>query len=298
MCPSTFTVRYNLARHLKNVHAIFDEGNEIESEDPGGGGGQVMTSENVPPPIIGANVEFGNEHVDQIDGLDNKNEDKSCNLAAEQNSQEVVTTNIGVTQDHIYPSPVPQENIPVQPEPQKSVKTNQSVYLNEQTVYLKEGRADFDEEMSGSDVDAGMNGDISDDDWSPEAEFSSSKRTKKTPKKPTERKSLASSAKLPKSMQILDNEHCTVHVLAAENIPTEKIKTNVVSPSSLESDHNKSNDELREPMNKNKTEFQCKLCDYKVSNNTLLTDHIRSVHEGIRYPCDQCDDYVGKSKEL
>ena len=34
--------------------------------------------------------------------------------------------------------------------------------------------------------------------------------------------------------------------------------------------------------------FYCKQCEYKATHKSNLLRHIRSKHEGIKYPCDQC----------
>ena len=35
--------------------------------------------------------------------------------------------------------------------------------------------------------------------------------------------------------------------------------------------------------------YPCNHCDYQATQQTHLQKHIQSVHEGIRYPCNQCD---------
>ena len=35
--------------------------------------------------------------------------------------------------------------------------------------------------------------------------------------------------------------------------------------------------------------YPCNQCEYKASEKGQLQIHIQSQHEGIKYPCDQCD---------
>ena len=35
--------------------------------------------------------------------------------------------------------------------------------------------------------------------------------------------------------------------------------------------------------------FRCDQCDYQATKQSHLTTHIQSIHEGIKYACDQCD---------
>ena len=34
---------------------------------------------------------------------------------------------------------------------------------------------------------------------------------------------------------------------------------------------------------------QCNLCEYKTSKKQTLGAHVRGVHEGVNFECDQCD---------
>ena len=35
--------------------------------------------------------------------------------------------------------------------------------------------------------------------------------------------------------------------------------------------------------------FSCDQCDFTSMYSSNLSQHMKSKHEGIRYPCDQCD---------
>ena len=35
--------------------------------------------------------------------------------------------------------------------------------------------------------------------------------------------------------------------------------------------------------------YPCRQCDYKATSKGNLTQHKRVVHEGVKYPCRQCD---------
>ena len=35
--------------------------------------------------------------------------------------------------------------------------------------------------------------------------------------------------------------------------------------------------------------FPCDQCDYKATQKRILLTHIKSIHEGIKFPCDRCD---------
>ena len=36
-------------------------------------------------------------------------------------------------------------------------------------------------------------------------------------------------------------------------------------------------------------QYPCDQCDYKATLKWTLLGHLKSKHEGIKYPCDQCD---------
>ena len=42
--------------------------------------------------------------------------------------------------------------------------------------------------------------------------------------------------------------------------------------------------------------FPCDQCDYKATRTGPLLEHIKSIHEGVKFPCDQCD-YKATLKE-
>jgi len=44
--------------------------------------------------------------------------------------------------------------------------------------------------------------------------------------------------------------------------------------------------------------YLCEHCDYKSTRRNNLTQHIESVHEGVRYPCDYCDYKATKKHYL
>ena len=35
--------------------------------------------------------------------------------------------------------------------------------------------------------------------------------------------------------------------------------------------------------------YPCDQCDYKATQKGDLLTHLKSIHEGVKYPCDQCD---------
>ena len=35
--------------------------------------------------------------------------------------------------------------------------------------------------------------------------------------------------------------------------------------------------------------YTCNQCDQQFTQNTSLTKHIKSIHEDVKYPCNQCD---------
>ena len=44
--------------------------------------------------------------------------------------------------------------------------------------------------------------------------------------------------------------------------------------------------------------FPCNECDYKATKKVNLISHIKSVHQGIKYPCDECDYKATKTENL
>lgn len=35
--------------------------------------------------------------------------------------------------------------------------------------------------------------------------------------------------------------------------------------------------------------YPCTYCDFKASYNSVLKDHVQSIHDGIKYPCTYCE---------
>ena len=35
--------------------------------------------------------------------------------------------------------------------------------------------------------------------------------------------------------------------------------------------------------------YPCDQCDYRATQKSLLLNHIKAKHEGVKYPCEQCD---------
>ena len=44
--------------------------------------------------------------------------------------------------------------------------------------------------------------------------------------------------------------------------------------------------------------YSCDQCDYKGTSKSHLTSHVKSIHEGVRYPCDQCDYKATRTRYL
>ena len=44
--------------------------------------------------------------------------------------------------------------------------------------------------------------------------------------------------------------------------------------------------------------YPCNQCDYQATQQRLLQTHIQSVHEGIKYPCNQCDHQATQKSDL
>ena len=44
--------------------------------------------------------------------------------------------------------------------------------------------------------------------------------------------------------------------------------------------------------------LRCHLCPFVAKNNSHLLEHIESVHEGVRYPCDLCDYKANRQQNL
>ena len=53
---------------------------------------------------------------------------------------------------------------------------------------------------------------------------------------------------------------------------------------------------LNKKIKENKEDgFSCDRCNFTSIYSSNLSQHIKSKHEGVRYPCDQCD-YVATGK--
>ena len=48
---------------------------------------------------------------------------------------------------------------------------------------------------------------------------------------------------------------------------------------------------------KDKPFHKCEQCDYKTVDRSNLTKHVKSVHQGIKYPCPHCD-YKGSKENV
>ena len=44
--------------------------------------------------------------------------------------------------------------------------------------------------------------------------------------------------------------------------------------------------------------YPCDQCDYKATQKGSLLSHIKSKHEGVKYPCDQGDDKATQKSNL
>ena len=44
--------------------------------------------------------------------------------------------------------------------------------------------------------------------------------------------------------------------------------------------------------------YPCKQCDYKATRRCHLSTHIASKHNGVKYPCDQCDYKASNQSNL
>ena len=44
--------------------------------------------------------------------------------------------------------------------------------------------------------------------------------------------------------------------------------------------------------------YPCNHCDYQATGSDNLTTHIQSKHEGIKYPCDRCDYQATQKSNL
>ena len=44
--------------------------------------------------------------------------------------------------------------------------------------------------------------------------------------------------------------------------------------------------------------YLCDQCDYKATRKTHLLRHLKSKHEGVKYPCDQCDFKASQKSNL
>ena len=38
----------------------------------------------------------------------------------------------------------------------------------------------------------------------------------------------------------------------------------------------------------NEGKYQCQHCDYETSKTSSIKTHVEAIHEGVRYPCNQC----------
>ena len=44
--------------------------------------------------------------------------------------------------------------------------------------------------------------------------------------------------------------------------------------------------------------FPCEQCDYKATWKVNLLTHIKSIHEGVKFPCEQCDYKATQKRNL
>ena len=78
-------------------------------------------------------------------------------------------------------------------------------------------------------------------------------------------------------------ERITEFIRVVNDLEVKEIKGNMM----LTSEDDEKN--IAEKQEKEKKEIRyCKLCEYQTHARTSLQAHIKSVHEGVRYPCTHC----------
>ena len=76
-------------------------------------------------------------------------------------------------------------------------------------------------------------------------------------------------------------------IRVANDLEVKEIKDNMILPPEDDLRDDKIIVENKE--NDKKEIRYCQLCEYQTHARTSLRAHIKSVHEGVRYPCDQCN---------
>ena len=75
-----------------------------------------------------------------------------------------------------------------------------------------------------------------------------------------------------------------------ENIPEEEIEEDLVSETPIQAE--KTSIQQRRPrthMSNDNYSTQCQECGAEFTQKRDMERHYRSKHEGVKYPCDQCD---------